>query len=443
MRKPLQNLWLPLSLLVLVLLPLKADAQNGWVSFGVPSPGGSAIHFVNSNTGIIVGKFVYYRTTNGGSSWSTDSVPYPHNFNDYNAAFFINPNTGWIGMSYQASTLAGGAIYKTTNGGGNWLPAVWTFSGVRAIQFINDNTGYAATGSVPMFHTEGAVYKTTNGGSNWEFVGGAGYTVDVSFINVNTGWAIGFSGDDVSPQINIMIRTTNGGNNWTTLIQDTSTFGNLNPLKKVDFTDANTGYLLRDKLYKSTNGGNSWFLLDTNVLGNNVRSFFFVNKDTGWIGGSFGGKIYRTNDGGASFVSQNIPTASVFGEIQFLDGLTGWAMANNTTLLKTGTGGVTGIHNITTEVPEQYLLYQNYPNPFNPVTKIRFEIPPGVRGERSEVRLSVYDIAGREIAELVKGELQPGVYEYEFDGTGLGSGVYFFKLQSGEFSETRRMVLVK
>ena len=101
------------------------------------------------------------------------------------------------------------------------------------------------------------------------------------------------------------------------------------------------------------------------------------------------------------------------------------------------------VQNISSEIPESYTLHQNYPNPFNPVTRIRFEIPSGVRGERSEVRLSVFDVTGREVAELVKGELQAGVYEYEFDGTGLGSGVYFYKLQSGEFSETRRMVLVK
>jgi len=91
--------------------------------------------------------------------------------------------------------------------------------------------------------------------------------------------------------------------------------------------------------------------------------------------------------------------------------------------------------------PSNFVLHQNYPNPFNPATTIRFEIPSSVRGEK--VKLSVYDIAGKEVGVLVNSELQPGVYEYNFDGSGLGSGVYFYKLQSGDFIQTRRMVLVK
>ena len=98
----------------------------------------------------------------------------------------------------------------------------------------------------------------------------------------------------------------------------------------------------------------------------------------------------------------------------------------------------TGINHLNGSLPNKFTLHQNYPNPFNPVTQIRFEIP-----KQGNVNLKVFDVMGREVAELVKGNLQPGVYEYKFDGTGLGSGVYFYKLQSGEFTETRRMVLVK
>ena len=102
-----------------------------------------------------------------------------------------------------------------------------------------------------------------------------------------------------------------------------------------------------------------------------------------------------------------------------------------------------GITPISSEVPESFRLHQNYPNPFNPATKIRFEIPLSVRGEKSEVRLSVYDIAGKEVARLVNEELQPGIYEYEFNGANLSSGMYFYRLEAGDFIETRKMVLVK
>lgn len=102
-----------------------------------------------------------------------------------------------------------------------------------------------------------------------------------------------------------------------------------------------------------------------------------------------------------------------------------------------------GITPISSEVPESFRLHQNYPNPFNPSTKIRFEIPLSVRGQKSEVRLYIYDIAGKEVARLVNEELQPGVYEYEFDGANLSSGMYFSRLETGDFFESRKMVLVK
>ena len=102
-----------------------------------------------------------------------------------------------------------------------------------------------------------------------------------------------------------------------------------------------------------------------------------------------------------------------------------------------------GITPISSEVPESFRLHQNYPNPFNPVTKIRFEIPSSVSGQKSEVRLSVYDIAGKEVARLVNEELQPGIYEYDFNGKGLSSGMYFYRLEAGSFVGTRKMVLVK
>src|SRR5690606_27720961 len=128
--------------------------------------------------------------------------------NDYPAVFFINENTGWLGLAYQSFPLAGGNIYKTTNGGLNWVIAAGMATGIRDIQFINENTGFMAAGSVPMFHTEGYIAKTTNGGSNWQTIGGAGYTVDIDFLDENTGWGIGFVADDIGLYISLMTRTT-------------------------------------------------------------------------------------------------------------------------------------------------------------------------------------------------------------------------------------------
>ena len=94
-------------------------------------------------------------------------------------------------------------------------------------------------------------------------------------------------------------------------------------------------------------------------------------------------------------------------------------------------------------LPDEFILEQNYPNPFNPSTKIQFNIPPskGVRGMTT--RLVIYDLLGREITSLVNGELNPGKYEITFDGTDYSAGVYFYKLITSEYTETRKMVLVK
>ncbi|WKZ69487.1 MAG: T9SS type A sorting domain-containing protein [Melioribacteraceae bacterium] len=91
----------------------------------------------------------------------------------------------------------------------------------------------------------------------------------------------------------------------------------------------------------------------------------------------------------------------------------------------------------------KFELSQNYPNPFNPTTKIKFSIPSDVKREMSDVKLIVYDILGREIKTLFNKSMQPGEYEVEFDATGLPSGVYFYRLNSGSFSQTRKMVLLR
>jgi hypothetical protein len=108
-----------------------------------------------------------------------------------------------------------------------------------------------------------------------------------------------------------------------------------------------------------------------------------------------------------------------------------------------GDTSLVGIQNINNQIPNCFSLSQNYPNPFNPVTKIKFDIPPlkGAGGMMTE--LVIYDILGREAATLVNQQLKPGTYEVEWDGTKYASGVYFYKLITSDFTETKKMVLIK
>ena len=89
-------------------------------------------------------------------------------------------------------------------------------------------------------------------------------------------------------------------------------------------------------------------------------------------------------------------------------------------------------------VPTEYRLEQNYPNPFNPVTRIKFLVPSS-----SQVRLTVYDLLGREVALLVNEVRQPGSYEVQFNASHLPSGFYIYRLQAGGHIATNKMILMK
>ena len=97
-----------------------------------------------------------------------------------------------------------------------------------------------------------------------------------------------------------------------------------------------------------------------------------------------------------------------------------------------------GIQNSTSEIPEKYILYQNFPNPFNPSTTIKFSIP-----KASYVSLKVYDIKGSIVANMINEYMNPGVYYSPFNGDGLSSGVYFYKLETESFTDTKRMIILK
>jgi len=111
-------------------------------------------------------------------------------------------------------------------------------------------------------------------------------------------------------------------------------------------------------------------------------------------------------------------------------------------VLQTKKGGVTapisGVGNNYYEVPSDYALSQNYPNPFNPTTNIKFNIP-----KDGQTTLKVYDVLGNEVSTYFDTYLKAGIYNVVFDGAGLSSGVYFYKLVSGNFTDTKRMILTK
>src|SRR5205085_8000985 len=99
---------------------------------------------------------------------------------------------------------------------------------------------------------------------------------------------------------------------------------------------------------------------------------------------------------------------------------------------------ITGIQPVNGEVPNAFALSQNYPNPFNPTTNIKFSIP-----KNSLVKMTVFDITGKEVTTLVNGNYTAGTYNVDFDASNIASVVYFYKIQADDFTSVKKMLLVK
>ena len=131
----------------------------------------------------------------------------------------------------------------------------------------------------------------------------------------------------------------------------------------------------------------------------------------------------------------------MLGNIYVAGNSFGVESASDITLIKYNPNLIGIINN--SDLLKRFKLAQNYPNPFNPQTKIKFDVPSNVKVQTSNVKLVIYDLLGREVATLVNEELKPGTYEADWDGSNFSSGVYFYKIISSDFVETKKMVLMK
>ncbi len=392
-----------------------------------PTQSLQAIRFYDVNTGYTTAP-VYggsmleiHKTTNGGASWTDQNAGYSGE--RFMGIWIVHPDTVYISGN-------DGHILKTMNGGQNWATLTTnTTEQLWGLQFTSSFTGYAAG-------SNGVIIKTTDAGATWA-PQSSGIPNELSYIyfrNANTGYISGGS---------IIIKTTNAGTSWFSL---SAPYINLENLRQITFTGDMTGYAVSDadRIFKTTNAGINW----TVSLGGSGQSLFgiyFTNPNTAYICGFNGAIIYTTN-AGASWSPQTSGTTDILTSIWFTTSTTGYISTWSGKVLKTTNGGLTFITPISNEVPNNFRLSQNYPNPFNPGTSIDFDIPllRGVsEGQGVSVRLTVYDITGKEVTTLVNDNLAPGTYRVQWNASGYASGVYFYKLLVGDYSETKRMVLVK
>jgi hypothetical protein len=146
--------------------------------------------------------------------------------------------------------------------------------------------------------------------------------------------------------------------------------------------------------------------------------------------------VYATRNNGANWTYLGLDSISVRGLVSYGDTTYAYTYADGFYKLRSQSSGVSSVHE--TAVPLAFELDQNYPNPFNPTTLIRFSVP-----QRNRYSLKIFDVLGREITQLLDGELEAGVHEVRFDASRYSSGVYFYQLQAGAAVLTRKLVLLK
>jgi len=454
--KKLKNISLTLFFTAIIVLgfALPLNPPNGsWYQQFFPPLNGATIKdilFVDSLNGYAItttsndSNNYFLKTTNGGDSWEvkfTDSKT-------FTKLQFININTGFIGRGFVNSPST---LYKSTNAGINWFTINLPVNdGINDLFALNEDTIWVAD-PVPF---DGGLYRTTNKGTNWDRISWNTTNNPLRIYMYNA--RIGFKYySDTGP----LLKTTDGGFNWFNV--------NGGAFYEIKFLDSLTGWKAKGDMKNTTDGGLNWTtqtlptggIIFTSVM----QSISIINYDTIWGSGGtvfYGagrvrGLLYKSTNGGINW-NFNITDTS-FGiagyyKVQFINQKIGWGFGiiNNSTLrsnIHTTNGGdtnfLTGLTQISNEVPSKFKLYQNYPNPFNPKTIIKYQLTKN----KTFAQLIIYDLMGKEVIKLVDQVQNSGTYEVDFPGSGYSSGVYFYQLTvtNGKevYRETKKMLLIK
>jgi photosystem II stability/assembly factor-like uncharacterized protein len=363
---------------------------------------------------------VVRRTTDGGTTW-TNANPNPGVITGdvYNIEA-IDGNTAWCTTSPTTTN-----IYKTTNGGVNWVNVYNAAGFINAIKMTSATNGIATGDPVA---GNWVILGTTNGGVNWTSISTTAGTGDGRNNCLQVlGSHVWFGSGQGT-----MWHSTNGGVNWSSAPTSPLTTQVLG----VSFKDANIGLAGGSSLVRSTNGGANWTAVT--IAGTGNISGIQSSGDNFWCVRGTG--IYRSTDAGLTWASVHTATGTQ-NDISLSTGSNGcfvaWTCATGGNIAKMN-GSPVGISGNNNQIPTVYRLEQNYPNPFNPATIIKFGLPVG-----DNVKLTIFDLLGREVAVLVNEFRTAGTYEASFDASSISSGVYFYKLETPNFTESKRMMLIK
>jgi photosystem II stability/assembly factor-like uncharacterized protein len=447
------------------------------------------VSFADSANGWVVGDHnTILSTTDGGASWQQDynSSPYPSLVNYYGifCANFNGQNLRWLAGGNRSANQT---EIERSSVPGQWQPAIIGFDGrLAGIYFINANVGWAVGDSL--------ILSTTNGGKWWNNQATSpteSYLNSVAFFDSLTGISVGQA---------IIIKSTDSGTHWRVI--QSNPIGNY---FKVILLRDSVAYIAgyyggTAAILRSTDRGETWVNQNVNQpSGTWLEDIYFLNDSVGWAVGANGIILHTTNRGMGSLLPTPIASAPTTGdtlaakdtalvwysaagaasyEVQIasdsafssivvdsakitdtslaLQEIIGTKLTGKTKYfwhLKAVSDTATSSFSITWSfitptlslmkddkdgIPKSFELGQNYPNPFNPATVITYGLP-----RNSFVKLSIYDDLGREVKVLVNSQENAGSYSVNFDANNLPSGVYFYRIEAGNYSDTKKLILIK
>lgn len=359
-----------------------------------------------------------YKSTNGGENWVE-----VFSGGAANIIYIACDSNNNVYASYGSS-----GVLKSTNSGLNWTvipPTNFNSNTVNSVKCGKNNYVYVGT-------TLGGIYISTDGGATFPYNFLSGSNIVSIYIDKYNSDIV-YAGASAGTGNNGVYRSSNAGMNWSELMNsgvNCWAMVQFNP-NELLYVGTSTGY----PVYKSTNSGLNWFqitALPGAMRGAAINSAQFV-----YTAGN--GGVYRSTNFGASFVNFGFTYSSNHC----------LAYGNKVYVAASGTtyGGVwftvdslvSGLGNSNQNLPSEFQLQQNYPNPFNSSTIIKYALPSS-----GNVTLILYDVTGKKIDVLIDEFKSAGVYQYRFQIDAISTGVYFYSLYvDNKFVSTKRMVYIK
>jgi hypothetical protein len=422
------------------------DGTNGWIyAVGSISFNNITYSFVTRFKGDGSNFYFSYLYTSTSSvreywprmtsdNWKYSTLPYICIINTQDSMIAANNHTLCSKLTIVLSPYAATPTiaYRNTEGiaGFSWF----TLGASDSTYLYNDIAWYDSAGSANVLIAVSNFYNLSSTANNVYVSQVDNYgtssprTLFISETNKYLYPSIAFTGEGGGNGIIVYRRFFSGGD-WDAAYQRTTNFGSTWTMGFIDYT-TDTTFFVDAKAVKGSNG-------NIKVAWTNVKNGLGQAKYESFSNTSRGDTVVMNAVNLSASTSFGIERAGY--NMTSDDCFSAWCTTGGQSVFVTAgcTGTTTGIINNNT-IPFAYKLNQNYPNPFNPTTRINYAIP-----KEGLVTLKIYDITGREITTLVNEVKSPGNYAVDFNAINLSSGVYFYKLISGSFSDVKKLILVK